>query len=73
VERTNDSSRSNFADLRLHNPTDMRKSFNGGRLLPDRWAQEHPESIGTYRQQESLARAAQTKARRVHRRRLHQK
>jgi hypothetical protein len=35
------------------NPTDMRKSFIGGRLLPDCQAQEHPESIGTFRQQES--------------------
>lgn len=40
------------------------------RLLPDRWAAEHPESIRTYRQQESLARAAQTKARRARRRKL---
>jgi len=39
-------------------------------LLPDRWAAAHPESIRTYRQQESLARAAQTKARRARRRRL---
>lgn len=34
-------------------------------LLPDRWAAEHPESIRTYRQQESLSRAAKTKARRA--------
>jgi hypothetical protein len=40
------------------------------RLLPDRWAAAHPESIRTYRQQESLARAAKTKARRALRRRL---
>lgn len=40
------------------------------RLLPDRWAADHPESIRTYRQQESLARAAKTKARRARRRRL---
>lgn len=37
-------------------------------LLPDRWAAAHPESIRSYRQQESLARAAQTKARRARRR-----
>ena len=40
------------------------------RLLPDRWAADHPESIRTYRQQESLARAAKTKARLARRRRL---
>ena len=37
-------------------------------LLPDVWAQSHPESIRTYRQAESLARAAKTKARRALRR-----
>jgi len=39
-------------------------------LLPDVWAQSHPESIRTYREAESLARAAQNKARRARRRKL---
>lgn len=39
-------------------------------LLPDVWAQSHPGAIRTYRQTESLARAAQTKARRARRRKL---
>ena len=39
-------------------------------LLPDVWAKAHPEHVRTYRQQESLARAAKTKARRVRRRKL---
>ena len=37
-------------------------------LLPDRWASDHPESIRNYREAESLARAAKTKARRARRR-----
>lgn len=37
-------------------------------LLPDVWATSHPESIRTYREHESLARAAKTKARRALRR-----
>ena len=54
---------------------DVLRSLAGGQcefesLLPDRWAVSHPESIRTYRQQESLARAAQTKARRARRRKL---
>ncbi len=54
---------------------DVLRSLAGGqvdveRLLPDRWAADHPESIRSYRQQESLARAAKTKARRARRRRL---
>jgi len=54
---------------------DVLRSLAGGesdieRLLPDRWAAAHPESIRTYRQQESLARAAKTKARRARRRKL---
>lgn len=40
------------------------------RLLPDRWAADHTESICTYRQQESRARAAKTQARRARRRSL---
>ena len=43
------------------------------RLLPDRWAADHPESIRTYRQQESIARAAKTKARRARRRKLNRR
>ncbi|MEM1228683.1 MAG: transposase [Planctomycetota bacterium] len=43
------------------------------RLLPDRWAADHPESIRTYRQQESLARAAKAKARRARRRKLNRR
>jgi transposase len=39
-------------------------------LLPDRWGAAHRESIRTYRQAESLARAAKTKARRARRRKL---
>ena len=39
-------------------------------LLPDRWASAHPDSIRSYRQAESLARAAKTKARRARRRKL---
>ena len=39
-------------------------------LLPDEWAKTHPASIRTYREAESLARAAQTKARRARRRKL---
>ncbi|MCD0457920.1 IS66 family transposase, partial [Roseiconus lacunae] len=39
-------------------------------LLPDVWAKAHPESIRTYRQTESLVRAAKTKARRARRRKL---
>lgn len=39
-------------------------------LLPDVWAQSHPEAIRTYREAESIARAAQTKARRARRRKL---
>ena len=39
-------------------------------LLPDRWASDHPESIRRYREAESLARAAKTKARRARRRKL---
>ena len=54
---------------------DVLRTLAGGtsdldRLLPDRWAADHPESIRTYRQQESLARAAKTKARRARRRKL---
>lgn len=54
---------------------DVLRTLAGGQadvesLLPDHWAAKHPESIRTYRQQESLARAAQTKARRARRRRL---
>lgn len=37
-------------------------------LLPDAWAQTHPDSIRVYRQRESLTRSAKTKARRVRRR-----
>jgi transposase len=52
----------------------LRKLASGGvgieSLLPDTWAKEHPESIRSYRQAESLARAAQTKARRARRRKL---
>jgi hypothetical protein len=53
---------------------DVLRSLAGGeqdiaRLLPDAWAKAHPESIRTYRQTESLARAAKTKARRALRRR----
>jgi transposase len=39
-------------------------------LLADNWAKTHPESIRTYREAESLARAAKTKARRARRRKL---
>jgi transposase len=39
-------------------------------LLPDTWAMEHPNSIRSYRQAESLARAAKTKARRARQRKL---
>ncbi len=39
-------------------------------LLPDAWGQSHPESIRTYREAESLSRAAETKARRARRRQL---
>lgn len=39
-------------------------------LLPDAWGKSHPDSIRTYRQAESLSRAAQTKDRRARRRQL---
>jgi transposase len=39
-------------------------------LLPDRWRQDHPESIRTYRQAEQEARRTKTKARRARRRKL---
>ena len=39
-------------------------------LLPDVWAAAHPEKVRSYREAESLARAAQTKARRARRRKL---
>ncbi|MEM1228629.1 MAG: IS66 family transposase, partial [Planctomycetota bacterium] len=57
---------------------DVLRSLAGGtsdleRLMPDRWATDHPESIRTYRQQESLARAAKTKARRARRRKLNRR
>ena len=54
---------------------DVLRSLAGGEvdvesLLPDHWAKSHPESIRTYREAESLARAAKTKARRALRRKL---
>ena len=54
---------------------DVLRSLSSGEadlesLLPDVWAQAHPGSIRTYRQQESLARAEKTKERRARRRRL---
>ena len=54
---------------------DVLRSLAGGEvalesLLPDQWGQSHPESIRTYREAESLSRAAQTKARRARRRKL---
>ncbi len=39
-------------------------------LLPDRWAQTHPDSIRTYRKNEQEARRAKKKDRRAHRRNL---
>jgi len=42
-------------------------------LLPDTWAKAHPDKVRSYRQAESLARAAQTKARRARRRKLARK
>jgi transposase len=39
-------------------------------LLPDRWRETHPESVRTYRQQESEVRQARTKQRRARRREL---
>ena len=42
-------------------------------LLPDAWATAHPNNVRSYREAESLARAAQTKARRARRRKLARK
>ncbi|WP_430454581.1 IS66 family transposase [Rhodopirellula europaea] len=39
-------------------------------LFPDVWAKAHPEKVRSYREAESLARAAQTKARHKRRRKL---
>ncbi len=41
--------------------------------LPDAWATAHPEKVRSYRETESLARAAKTKARRARRRKLARK
>ncbi|TWU04034.1 Transposase IS66 family protein [Neorhodopirellula pilleata] len=42
-------------------------------LLPNAWAKSHPDKVRSYRQAESLARAAQTKARRARRRKPNRK
>ncbi|TWU10540.1 IS66 family transposase [Allorhodopirellula heiligendammensis] len=42
-------------------------------LLPDTWAMAHPEKVRSYREAESLARAAKTKERRARRRKLARK
>jgi hypothetical protein len=57
---------------------DVLRRLSGGEsdfdaLLPDAWASEHPEKVRSYREAESLARAAQTKARRARRRKLARK
>jgi len=54
---------------------DVLRKLAGGQadldtLLPDAWAKANPNHVRTYRQQESLARAAKTKARRARRRKL---
>jgi len=49
--------------LRLH-ADDLRLE----EMLPDRWAEAHPEAILTHRLDESRARATRTRARRAHRR-----
>jgi transposase len=67
-----------------HNPDlwlyldDVLRGLAGGSadlesLLPDAWAKAHPENVRTYRQQESLARATETKARRARRRKLNRR
>ena len=42
-------------------------------LLPDAWAITHPDKVRSYREAESLARAAKTKERRARRRKLARK
>ena len=54
---------------------DVLRRLTGGEsdldaLLPDVWAAAHPKRLRSYREAESLARAAQTKARRARRRKL---
>ncbi|MEO9590579.1 hypothetical protein [Rhodopirellula bahusiensis] len=54
---------------------DVLRKLAGGQtdlesLLPDAWAKANPQNVRTYRQQESLARASKTKARRARRRKL---
>jgi transposase len=44
-----------------------------GSLLPDAWTKSHPDAIRSYREVESLARDAGTKARRASRRKLTQR
>jgi hypothetical protein len=54
---------------------DVLRKLAGGQTdlespLPDGWAKANPQKVRTYRQQESLARAAKNKARRARRRKL---